>query len=135
MTFSREEELFQKGLILTDELTTDPLLDFNLYRNAIVNIVKNSYPKFTIGISGEWGAGKTTLINSVDKALQTDSNVIRVRLEGWRYKQEQFPLVSLLKKIAYALPDDKQFETLKLQLETSSLNFLKNTPDILTSII
>ena len=130
-----KEELFRRGLILTDEIAIDPILDFNLYRNAIVSIIKNSLPKFTIGIFGEWGTGKTTLINSVDTALQTDGNLIRVRLESWRYAQEQLPLVSLLKNIAYALPDKKQFEVLKLKLVTSSINFLKNTPEILTSVI
>ena len=132
---SREDDVFQRGLILTDDIAIDPILDFNLYRNAIVNIVKNSNPKFTIGIFGEWGAGKTTLINSVDNALQTDKSLIRVRLEAWRYKWEQFPIASLLKSIAYALPPEKQFENLKRKLETSAINFLKNTADILTSII
>ncbi|HEU5447320.1 MAG TPA: pentapeptide repeat-containing protein [Nitrososphaeraceae archaeon] len=132
---STEDELFQRGLILTDDIASDPMLDFNLYSNAIVNIVRNSHPKFTIGIFGDWGAGKTTLINSVDKALQTDKDLIRIKLEAWRYKREQFPLVSLLKSIAYALPAEKQFEELKQKLETSAINFLKKTPDILTSII
>ncbi|MDW0152238.1 MAG: P-loop NTPase fold protein, partial [Nitrososphaeraceae archaeon] len=132
---STEDELFQRGLILTDDIASDPILDFNLYSNAIVNIVRNSHPKFTIGIFGDCGAGKTTLINSVDKALQTDKDLIRIKLEAWRYKREQFPLVSLLKSIAFALPAEKQFEELKQKLETSAINFLKKTPDILTSII
>jgi uncharacterized protein YjbI with pentapeptide repeats len=135
VTLSKEDELFQRGLILTDDIAIDPILDFNLYCNAIVNIVKYSHPKFTIGIFGDWGAGKTTLINSVDKALQTDENLTRVRLEAWRYKREQFPIVSLLKSIAYALPAEKQFEDLKQKLETSAINYLKKTPDIITSII
>jgi uncharacterized protein YjbI with pentapeptide repeats len=132
---SREDELFQRGLILTDDIAIHPILDFNLYRDAIVNIVKNSYPKFTMGIFGDWGAGKTTLINSIDKALQTEKDLIIVRLEAWRYKREQFALVSMLKTIAYALPAEKQFEDLRQKLETSAINFLKKTPDILTSII
>ena len=135
MILSREDELFQRGLILTDDIAIHPILDFNLYRDAIVNIVKNSYPKFTMGIFGDWGAGKTTLINSIDKALQTEKDLIIVRLEAWRYKREQFALVSMLKTIAYALPAEKQFEDLRQKLETSAINFLKKTPDILTSII
>ncbi|HXW11190.1 MAG TPA: pentapeptide repeat-containing protein [Nitrososphaeraceae archaeon] len=132
---SAEDELFQRGLILTDDIANDPILDFNLYANAIANIVRNSQPKFTIGIFGDWGTGKTTLINAVDKILQSDKDSIRIRLEAWRYKQEQFPLVSLFKSIAFALPNEKQFEVLKHKLETSAINFLKKTPDILTSII
>ena len=135
MILSREDELFQRGLILTDDIAIDPILDFNLYRDAIVSIVKNSYPKFTMGIFGDWGTGKTTLINSIDKALQTEKDLIIVRLEAWRYKQEQFALVSMLKTIAYALPAEKRFEDLKQKLETSAISFLKKTSDILTSII
>ncbi len=135
MILSTEDELFQRGLILTDDIANDPILDFNLYANAIVNIVRNSHPKFTIGIFGDWGTGKTTLINAVDKVLQTDKDLIRIRLEPWRYKQEQFPLVSLLKSIAFSLPSEKQFQVLKRKLETSAINYLKKTPDILTSII
>jgi uncharacterized protein YjbI with pentapeptide repeats len=132
---SSEDEVFQKGLILTDDIADDPILDFNLYASAIASIVRNSQPKFTIGIFGDWGTGKTTLINAVDKILQTDKDLVRVTLEAWRYKQEQFPVVSLLKSIAFALPTEKQFEVLKQKLETSAINFLKKTPDILTSII
>ena len=135
MILSREDELVQSGLILTDDTVIDPILDFNLYSNAIVNIIKNSHPKFSIGVFGDWGTGKTTLINSVDKALQTDRDLVKIRLEASRYKREMFPLASLLKSIAYTLPADKEFENLKQKLETSAINFLKRTPDILTSII
>ena len=135
MILSREDELVQSGLILTDDTVIDPILDFNLYSNAIVNIIKNSHPKFSIGVFGDWGTGKTTLINSVDKALQTDRDLVKIRLEASRYKREMFPLVSLLKSIAYTLPAEKEFENLKQKLETSAINFLKRTPDILTSII
>ena len=135
MILSREDELVQSGLILTDDTVIDPILDFNLYSNAIVNIIKNSHPKFSIGVFGDWGTGKTTLINSVDKALQTDRDLVKIRLEASRYKREMFPLISLLKSIAYALPAEKEFENLKQKIETSAINFLKRTPDILTSII
>ena len=43
-----------RGLIITDDIAISPILDFNLYSNAILNIVKNSYPKFTIGLFGGW---------------------------------------------------------------------------------
>ena len=49
-----EDERYQRGLIITDDIAISPILDFNLYSNAILNIVKNSYPKFTIGLFGGW---------------------------------------------------------------------------------
>ena len=35
-----------------------------------MNLIKNSYPKFSIGIFGEWGTGKTTLMNALDETLE-----------------------------------------------------------------
>lgn len=58
-------EEYQLGLIITDDVAVDPILDFNLYTNAIVKIIRDSYPKFTIGLFGDWGTGKTTLMNSL----------------------------------------------------------------------
>jgi predicted KAP-like P-loop ATPase len=95
----------QKGLIITDDIATSPILDFGAYRDAVINIIKNSYPKFTIGIFGDWGTGKTTLMDSIDKELQ-DKNIITVQFETWRYEREdQFTLVPLLKTIAFVLPN------------------------------
>jgi hypothetical protein len=128
---------YQKGLIITDDIAVDPILDFDLYRDAIVNIIKNSYPKFTIGIFGDWGTGKTTLMNSIEKILKEDKNdIVRVRFETWRYeREEQFALIPLLKTIAFALPEEPKFQNLKQKLKRGAINFLKKTPDIVSSII
>ncbi len=75
----------QKGLIITDDIAINPILDFNSYRDAIVNIIKNSYPKFTIGIFGDWGTGKTTLMESIDRILRDKDDIIRVKFKTWRY--------------------------------------------------
>ena len=126
----------RRGLIITDDIAIDPILDFNLYTNAIIKIIKDSYPKFTIGLFGDWGTGKSTLMNSIYKMLQKDNTSILVRFETWRYeREEQFALIPLLKTIAFALPDEKQFQSLKQKLKRGAVNFLKKTPDIVTSII
>ena len=133
---SVKEDEYQRGLIITDDIAIDPILDFNLYTNAIVKIIKDSYPKFTIGLFGDWGTGKTTLMNSVYRILQSDKNSILVRFETWRYeREEQFALIPLLKTIAFALPDEKQFQSLKQKLKRGAINFLKKSPDIASSLI
>ena len=131
---SIKEEEYQRGLIITDDIAIDPILDFNLYTDAIVKIIKDSYPKFTIGLFGDWGTGKTTLMNSISAKLQNDNNSILVHFETWRYeREEQFVLIPLLKTIAFALPE--QFQSLKQKLKRGAISFLKKTPDIVSSII
>ena len=133
----KEVDRYQRGLIITDDIAVEPILDFDLYRDAIVTIIEKSYPKFTIGIFGDWGTGKTTLMNTIDESLKEFKNeIITVRFETWRYeREEQFVLIPLLKTIAFALPEEKEFTNLKQKLKRGAVNFLKKTPDIISSII
>ena len=134
--YSQEDKKLQKGLIITDDIAFNPILDFNRYRDAIVNIVKESFPKFTIGIFGDWGTGKTTLMNSIDTILQNDKNLVIVKFESWRYeREEQFALIPLLKTIAFALPNEDKYKDLKQKLKKGAINFAKKTPDIISSIV
>lgn len=72
---------------------------------------------------------------SIYKTLQNDNNSILARFETWRYeREEQFALIPLLKTIAFALPNEKQFQNLKQKLKRGAINFLKKTPDIISSI-
>jgi predicted ATPase len=74
---SKHNDESKRSLILTDDIEINPILDFDLYTNTIFKIIENSYPKFTIGIFGDWGTGKTTLMNSVYNMLN-DKNIIKV---------------------------------------------------------
>ena len=127
----------QKGLIISDDIADYPILDFKLYRDAILNIIRNSHPKFTVGVFGDWGSGKTTLMDAVRRELVPDKkNIVTVQFETWRYeREEQFALIPLLKTIAFALPDEQKFEKLREKLKRGSTNLLKRTPDIASAIV
>ena len=134
--FNPKSHLYQKGLIITDDIAFDPILDFSLYRDAILNIIRNSYPKFTIGILGDWGTGKTTLMDSVDRILQSDEDIFTVKFEAWRYeREEQLALMPLLKTIAFTLPNEPTLHDLKQKLKRGAINLLKKTPEIASSIV
>jgi len=142
--FSIESELragnrLQKGMIITDDISFSPILDFEDYVNSLTKIIKNSYPKFSIGIYGEWGTGKTTLMTAIYNRLwknKDDKSIIPVWFNAWRYeREEQFAIIPLLKTIAYAIPEDrKDLKDLKEKLKKGGMNFLKKIPDIIPSI-
>jgi predicted KAP-like P-loop ATPase len=81
----------QTGMIITDEVAPSPILDFGAYTNAIVKMIKESIPKFSIGIYGEWGSGKTTLMKSIEEKLSQESNkdILTVWFNAWRYEREE----------------------------------------------
>jgi ABC-type Na+ transport system ATPase subunit NatA len=53
--------------ILTDDPTPVGLLDFPRYSKGLSDIIQHSDPQFTIGIFGEWGTGKTTLMKMIEE--------------------------------------------------------------------
>ena len=40
-------------------------LDISLHANSLIEFIENSNTPITIGIQGEWGSGKTSLLNSI----------------------------------------------------------------------
>lgn len=101
--------------MLTDEVEPIPILDFDKYRDTIINLVKYTEPRFSIGIYGQWGTGKTTLMKSIANKLEAeDDDVITVWFNAWRYEREdQFAVVSLLKTIAYKMGKFPRYKKVK----------------------
>jgi GTPase SAR1 family protein len=102
------------GMIITDDVACKPVLDFEAYRDTVVKMIMKSHPKFSIGIYGEWGSGKTTLMQSIYDNLEkkeggnNNSNdpIIPVWFNAWRYdREEHFALILLLKTIEINIPE------------------------------
>jgi predicted KAP-like P-loop ATPase len=94
--------------ILTDEVEIKPFLDFGRYRDTILKIIYASPSNFAIGIYGEWGTGKTTLMQSIFNQLNENNHksIIPVWFNAWRYEgEEYFALIPLMKTIALAVPE------------------------------
>ena len=53
--------------IITDEPTLEDALDFNNYAKTLAEIILNSTPRFSVGIFGGWGTGKTSLMLMIDR--------------------------------------------------------------------
>ena len=51
-----DEPLVKKG---------EDLLKIKRYSNALIKFIKNSQTPITVGIQGEWGSGKTSLLNTI----------------------------------------------------------------------
>lgn len=74
--------------ILTDEIEIAPILDFAYYGDTIANIIRSSEPRFSIGIYGEWGNGKTTLMSSIEKKIKS-ADIMTVWFNAWRFVKQQ----------------------------------------------
>lgn len=71
-------------------------LGFSSYARAIVTAVRDTNGPLTIGIFGEWGTGKTSLMQLVQDALKGDDKIFPIWFNAWQYEQEEHPLVPLI---------------------------------------
>ena len=91
--------------LLLDVPAAQPALGFPGIAKGLCQVVLTSQPRFGIGIFGDWGSGKTTLMQAIENELreQPDGKVVCVRFNAWRYEKEQNLIVPLLDSIREAL--------------------------------
>ena len=82
--------------ILLDEPAGRPALGFDEYARAFAAITRQSEPRFAVGIFGDWGSGKTTLMRAVERELAADETVVTLWFNAWRYEREEHLIVPLL---------------------------------------
>jgi hypothetical protein len=87
--------------ILLDTPSDVPALGFDGIANALAAIVRESDPRFAIGIFGGWGSGKTTLMRAIERRLDRDT--VPVWFNAWRYEREEHLILPLLDVLRDAL--------------------------------
>ena len=78
-------------------------LEFDSYADVIADAVIDTRGPFTIGVFGEWGMGKTSLMRLVEHKLSGHKNIATVWFNAWRYEQEEHPIVPLVGTIVREL--------------------------------
>jgi hypothetical protein len=91
--------------VLLDDPATDPALGWRDYAGAFAGIVEHSQPQFAMGIFGDWGSGKTTLMKAIWDELETRPDIVQVWFNAWRYEREQHLIVPMLDTLREALVD------------------------------
>lgn len=90
--------------VLLDDPAERPALGYIEYAHAFADIIRRSRPQFAVGIFGDWGSGKTTLMHAIWRELD-HPNVIRVWFNPWRYEREQHLIVPMLDTLREALAE------------------------------
>jgi hypothetical protein len=75
---------------------------------------RESSDGIVIGIYGAWGEGKTSVQNFIEQELKTDETVLIIKLNPWRYNDEDALIRNFLKKIADLLGKELEKQKNKL---------------------
>lgn len=117
-----------------DELGFTPMADgLNL-------AIQNTSPPFTIGIFGEWGCGKTSLMRMIKKRVE-DSNYKTVWFNAWKYDRKEVIWNALIQEIFYAITFDPELSSLrdkqdlKDRVKSAALEFAKYAAKVTTRFI
>lgn len=86
---------FHDYRIILDIPAKNPGLGFESYAEAFKGIIQGSEPRFSIGIFGGWGSGKSTLMDEIRNRLDEEA-CIAVPFSAWRYEKEEHLIVPLL---------------------------------------
>lgn len=77
---------------------------YNFSKRIAETIIKrNSTDGIVIGIYGAWGEGKTSVLNFIERELSHDPGIIILKLNPWRYNNEESLLLNFFRKISSVL--------------------------------
>jgi len=94
----------------------DDKLKFKAYVETLNEVIKNSSTPLTIGIYGEWGSGKTSLMRLTLNSYKREKSIKTVWFDAWKYDKVEDLRVALIYSIVKQIESNpKSSESLKVK--------------------
>ena len=80
----------RKRAILTDRPAEADALDFQPYIDSLADLIidRSTSTPLTIGIFGQWGSGKTSLMQLIRTQVEARPRYRTVWFNAWKYERE-----------------------------------------------
>ncbi len=99
-------------MILSDNETKVDLLNNEPIAKTIVELLrKHSDHPITIGVHGDWGAGKSSVLEMVEALLDADKRVLCLKFNGWRFQGFEDAKIALIEGIVTGLLEKRPLLT------------------------
>lgn len=74
-------------MFLSDQETATDLLHYEAIAKTVVRLIRDT-PKspLTIGVHGDWGAGKSSVLKMIEGAFEGDEKRVCVWFNGWAFE-------------------------------------------------
>jgi hypothetical protein len=91
-------------MVLTDNETKVDLLNNEAIATTIVDLLL-AHPDrpVTIGVHGDWGAGKSSILEMIEAGLESKGDVLCLKFNGWRFQGFEDAKIALIEGIVTAL--------------------------------
>lgn len=89
---------------LSDRETKVDLLNNEAIAKTIVGLLreKSDHP-ISIGVHGDWGAGKSSILEMVEAALSNDKRILCLKFSGWQFQGFEDAKIALIEKVVEGL--------------------------------
>ena len=95
-------------MILTDNETKVDLLNNEAIAATIIRLIcdRPDHP-VTIGVHGDWGAGKSSVLEMIEAGLDGDEGILCLKFNGWRFQGFEDAKIALIEGIVTGLVEKR----------------------------
>lgn len=117
--------------LFDDNPAVQDLLGFTSVAEAVARVLQsNGLDPVTVGIQGAWGGGKSTVLNLIEKEMESAGHVLVVRVDPWEFDDTQDVRGTLIALVLNALQaelvsDRVEIEPSRLEAVTARLDRLR----------
>src|SRR3990167_11458906 len=91
-------------MILTDNETQIDLLNNEAIATTIIGLLRERPEQpVTIGVHGDWGAGKSSILEMIEAGLDGDARILCLKFNGWRFQGFEDAKIALIEGIVTGL--------------------------------
>jgi len=95
-------------MILTDNETKVDLLNNEAISKTIIELLsENPDHPVTIGVHGDWGAGKSSVLEMIEAGFEGKNDVLCLKFNGWRFQGFEDAKIALIEGIVTGLVEKR----------------------------
>jgi len=91
-------------MILTDNETKVDLLSYEAIAATIIKLLRDRPDQpVTVGVHGDWGAGKSSVLEMIEAGFEGEAKVLCLKFNGWRFQGFEDAKIALIEGIVTGL--------------------------------